>query len=654
MEDNKVNELLTIDKIRGIIEWLYENINYLQTEPFIKDRVNDILNGKRVEPYKIGYGVFIEDTNGKEFDAVKFLYDLRSTYFERCIPLLRFTIKKVNAKELKETHQYVKTNVIDIKEKGLTHKYVNLDFQLFMNKKIVEFFELECMSANGLFYQNYEEEIEELKKIANIQTEFITNFIKNFCTENKVGSRIGNIFYAIANTHLELGFWIVYCAKSKILDNTQYEGIVKESRTLYEKEYGIRPRINGFYLYLLNNVNKVDNLFDTDYLEKHLADYVMNKKSKTLSYADEAQEKQQALIDITPHQTLSIETTAAAVEEIKELSTDGILQNIEKDYCEVFFLNDWLSYRVFYQVQFGVQMCNDSANFTKLIGSGGMNIDTLNKIQKEQSIVYDKMVNQELELLKALFRVKYVRESIEPLEYLKMRIENVENELKVTNKETYYDIISTRKERGIKYGARLISPINYYYHNNINVGIIKFYPDSYEGLTKESDVDSNSVYGNDWTFIESKYYFLKWLKRLSIGEFYFEISEENRIIEVTKTTSATVEEGKKDEIIDFVKDINPCIEFDNLFRNDIKGKIEIWNYMIDLKMIDSNGAFSMGSRRSFIRSFVLIMKKYFKIPNQSDTKLTEIFRLKLLGNSGRINNSVKEDEQQIEDFLNGN
>lgn len=108
------------------------------------------------------------------------------------------------------------------------------------------------------------------------------------------------------------------------------------------------------------------------------------------------------------------------------------------------------------------------------------------------------------------------------------------------------------------------------------------------------------------------------------------------------------------EAIDFVKDLNPCTEFDELFGNDIEGKIKIWNYMIDLKMIDSSGAFSMGSRRSFIRSFVLIMKKNFKIPNQSDTKLTKIFRLKLLGNSARINNSVPADEQQIEDFLNEN
>jgi hypothetical protein len=127
-----------------------------------------------------------------------------------------------------------------------------------------------------------------------------------------------------------------------------------------------------------------------------------------------------------------------------------------------------------------------------------------------------------------------------------------------------------------------------------------------------------------------------------------------QILSIEQHTSATVEESKKVGIIDFVKDIKPCAEFDNLFGNDIKGKIEIWNYMIDLKMIDSNGVFSMGSRRSFIRSFVLIMKKYFKIPNQSDTKLIEIFTLKLLGKSKRINESVKADEQQIEDFLNGN
>ncbi len=256
MQNYKVNELITIDKIRGIIEWIYENVDYLQIEPEIKDRINDILNGKRFEPYIIGYGVIIEDSDGRLFDAVKYTYELRSKFFARCLPMLEYSIKKINAKKLKETHRIVKTKFFDagVKEvKELNHIIINKEFQLFMSQKIIEFYEKEFKSSNGFFYQKFKEELDELKRISNIATEFNTNFIKNFCTENNVGDKIVNIFYAISNTHLELGLWTIYSAKSVILDNTQYKSIVKERRTLYKKTIGIRPEINGFYLYLLSN-----------------------------------------------------------------------------------------------------------------------------------------------------------------------------------------------------------------------------------------------------------------------------------------------------------------------------------------------------------------------------------------------------------------
>ena len=97
-----------------------------------------------------------------------------------------------------------------------------------------------------------------------------------------------------------------------------------------------------------------------------------------------------------------------------------------------------------------------------------------------------------------------------------------------------------------------------------------------------------------------------------------------------ETTSATVEEGKKDEIIDFVKDINPCIEFDDLFRGNVKGKIEIWNYMILLKMIDQDGNYIPIGKTAIIRAFVVLMRKHFKLPiAKSPEEMIRIFGLKL-------------------------
>jgi len=79
------------------------------------------------------------------------------------------------------------------------------------------------------------------------------------------------------------------------------------------------------------------------------------------------------------------------------------------------------------------------------------------------------------------------------------------------------------------------------------------------------------------------------------------------LLTTNPTTSANVEESKEVEII--IKDeVNgtPCSEFDNLFGTDIKWKNEVWRYMLDLKVIDANGAFKMGSSRSFILSFIKV------------------------------------------------
>lgn len=110
---------------------------------------------------------------------------------------------------------------------------------------------------------------------------------------------------------------------------------------------------------------------------------------------------------------------------------------------------------------------------------------------------------------------------------------------------------------------------------------------------------------------------------------------------------------KAEKVIDKVSGLN-CAEFDDLFGKSIKNKNELWDYMIDLKMIDADGNYLMGSSFSFIKSFVVIMKKHFKLPYQSETRLVNIITLKIFGKSKRIHVSKKEDERQIEDFLNGN
>lgn len=134
-----------------------------------------------------------------------------------------------------------------------------------------------------------------------------------------------------------------------------------------------------------------------------------------------------------------------------------------------------------------------------------------------------------------------------------------------------------------------------------------------------------------------------------MGMFY--AKEKDKRMKSIKSISAPPPGAE--ELIDNVNGLD-CAEFDNLFGTDIKRKNEVWQYMKLLGMIDQNGACLIPNNTSFIKSFIIIMKKYFKIPNQSDTRLIEIFTLKILGKSKRIHTSVPHDEKRIEDFLNVN
>lgn len=247
---------------------------------------------------------------------------------------------------------------------------------------------------------------------------------------------------------------------------------------------------------------------------------------------------------------------------------------------EIFTFDDWLSYRVFYHVEDGVQLCNDSRNFTKLFHRGCMSNDTFKKIREEQSIVYKGIVNQKLELRKTLFRVTYIRESNVPLEYLRISIEDVEHELTVEHKKFYSDFVS-----GNKCGQGFISPTDYYHYHKIEVGRREVRPDSYDGLIKKYDKEC-VFFVNMWVEIEATYYFLEWLKELQSGKFSLGFSDENRVVELS--TPAPKEIGK--EIKDILKandkDRRIGNRFDELMitHKDKKTVLAIMGRQIDLEV----------------------------------------------------------------------
>lgn len=227
---------------------------------------------------------------------------------------------------------------------------------------------------------------------------------------------------------------------------------------------------------------------------------------------------------------------------------------------EIFTFEDWLSYRVFYHVEDGVQLCNDSRNFTKLFRRGCMSNDTFKKIREEQSIVYKGIVNQKLELRKTLFRVTYIRESNVPLEYLRISIEDVEHELTVEHKKFYSDFVS-----GSKCGQGFISPTDYYHYHKIEVGRREVRPDSYDGLIKKYDKEC-VFFVNMWIEIEATYYFLEWLKELQSGKFSLGFSDENRVVELSIPAPEKIVKEIKDILKANDKHRNIINMYDDLLR----------------------------------------------------------------------------------------
>lgn len=210
------------------------------------------------------------------------------------------------------------------------------------------------------------------------------------------------------------------------------------------------------------------------------------------------------------------------------------MEGSTENYSELFLFEDWLNYRVFYTVVFDVQMCNNSQNFSKLLHNG-MSIHTLNKIQKEQEKIYNELVKQEYEFLTLLFKVKYVRDSVEPLEFLKLKIERVEEYIKINYKDIYFDIISTRKVRGIKIGATLIT-VSDYYSLNKTLSRKYFIPNNVSELKRHNDIDE-ICFVNPYINIEAHYLFLKWLVRLSNNEFTLSLSKDNLVVEINNLTN---------------------------------------------------------------------------------------------------------------------
>ena len=110
---------------------------------------------------------------------------------------------------------------------------------------------------------------------------------------------------------------------------SSFDDILENYKDWYKKNIGITPQVKDFFLYLVNSDN---NIFNEENLKKYLAEHVFYEESKIIENYQQAKDKQQTLIDITPQQTLSIEPKEKPINEksIYDLPDDFEVEDFDQ------------------------------------------------------------------------------------------------------------------------------------------------------------------------------------------------------------------------------------------------------------------------------------------------------------------------------------
>ena len=129
----------------------------------------------------------------------------------------------------------------------------------------------------------------------------------------KCQSRINYIIKKYHDNIFELSYL-------KNLEHTIINETLLSQRGVYDKKYGLIPTLRGFakYLFSISEKMSVDEILMN--VSDILAEHVIDELETIDNNIEKAKNKKQVLIDITPHQTLSIEAAAATVEESKEVN----------------------------------------------------------------------------------------------------------------------------------------------------------------------------------------------------------------------------------------------------------------------------------------------------------------------------------------------
>ena len=139
----------------------------------------------------------------------------------------------------------------------------------------------------------------------------------------KCQSRINYIIKKYHDNIFELSYL-------KNLEHTIINETLLSQRGVYDKKYGLIPTLRGFakYLFSISEKMSVDEILMN--VSDILAEHVIDELETIDNNIEKAKNKKQVLIDITPHQTLSIEAAAATVEDDKkEMTFNDLFPSIE-------------------------------------------------------------------------------------------------------------------------------------------------------------------------------------------------------------------------------------------------------------------------------------------------------------------------------------
>lgn len=328
MQNNKINEIFDIDKIKEIVQWIYENLEYLQIEPFVKDRIDNILNGIESKSSRLTRGIIIFDDDDKAIDVTIILEEAWQLHEEEMLDYLESETQKneqffreKNADKIEKAHRII--------DKNCDNEGKSLEERKKLHEEIDYNFESAILEMHEVF--NREEKYRIVDVVATEKgldklLESIQMYMKEsgivvakFCKMNDVSIEISTILFKIVYAHTYIGHSIVELFKWSIIQKTNLSEIIDCYGNWFknEKDIGIKPQKEGFHWYLVDEANNLNKLFNDDILKKQLAKYVNLEVTKMRKLWQEIEEEQ-TLIDITPQQTLSIETTCAHVEEGKK------------------------------------------------------------------------------------------------------------------------------------------------------------------------------------------------------------------------------------------------------------------------------------------------------------------------------------------------